>query len=98
MMARKQMMFVEQDLRNRCDRRSDEIGPPLGWRERRRNVERRMPTVKEDEISQQEWFRRMATFMAHRRAEKAAIRKAFESLESASQIPLVTWRRGEGQT
>jgi hypothetical protein len=35
------------------DRRDSEIGPPEGWRDRRRGVERRLPLVQE--ISFQEW-------------------------------------------
>jgi hypothetical protein len=40
-----------------------------------------MPSVKEDEISHEEWFKHMAFFLARRRAEKAAMERAFESLE-----------------
>jgi len=60
----------------------DDVGPPMGWKERRRNVERRMPMVNEDEISQTEWFRRFASFVAQRRVQEEEIRKAFEALES----------------
>jgi hypothetical protein len=35
------------------DRRDSELGPPDGWRDRRRGVERRLPLVQE--ISFQEW-------------------------------------------
>jgi hypothetical protein len=35
------------------DRRSEENGPPKGWAERRRHVERRKPDVRE--ISFSEW-------------------------------------------
>lgn len=34
-------------LRKPQDRRHDEIGPPSGWKERRRSVERRKPEVLE---------------------------------------------------
>lgn len=76
-----------QDLRNVADRRTEDGEPPLGWRERRRQVERRMPTVKEDEISQNEWFKRMASFLAQRRAKKEAISRAFESLANSDSPP-----------
>ncbi len=33
--------------RSGADRRAQEIGPPLGWKERRRTVERRLPEVAE---------------------------------------------------
>lgn len=46
-------------IRNRekrliSDRRHDEQGPPLGWKERRRSVERRKPEVVE--VSIEEWL------------------------------------------
>ena len=37
------------------DRRMEELGLPHGWRERRRQVERRLPIIEEDSISQDEW-------------------------------------------
>lgn len=74
------------DLRRLADRRHDDQGPPCGWRERRRNVERRMPIVREDEISQTEWFRRMASFLSRRKAERMAIEKAFEALEERNRV------------
>ena len=80
-MSRRHLTVVGQGLRDNCDRRADDVGPPMGWRERRRHVERRMPTVKEDEISQYEWFRCLAFFRLQRRAEREAIRRAFEYLE-----------------
>ncbi len=82
MMSRKHVRRVGHDIRNICDRRVDDVGPPMGWKERRRKVERRMPTVNEDEISQTEWFRRFASFVAQRRIQEEEIRKAFEALES----------------
>lgn len=39
------------------DRRKKDIGPPAGWKERRRNPERRMPEV--EEISVEEFKRIM---------------------------------------
>lgn len=54
------------------DRREIDLGPPNGWKERRRTVERRLPNVEEDAISDQEWFRCMAVFLARRRAEEKA--------------------------
>lgn len=38
-----------------ADRRSIELGPPDGWRERRRRVERRIPETAEIEVSESEW-------------------------------------------
>ncbi|HXE36979.1 MAG TPA: hypothetical protein VN639_00790 [Azonexus sp.] len=37
-----------------ADRRASEIGPPEGWRERRKTVERRRPEVQEIPFS--EWL------------------------------------------
>ncbi len=42
------------------DRRNAEYGPPSGWRERRRTVERRRPEV--HEISFSEWIATMRSF------------------------------------
>ena len=36
------------------DRRDDDLGPPSGWRDRRRTVERRLPDVQEVEMSAEE--------------------------------------------
>jgi hypothetical protein len=44
------------------DRRSEDCGPPSGWRERRRNVERRRPEVRE--ISFSEWVIHMRAKVA----------------------------------
>jgi len=56
------------NLREFHDRRSEELGPPCGWRERRVNVERRLPIVREDAISEAEWFRQLALFITKKRA------------------------------
>jgi len=42
------------------DRRGSDSGPPKGWRERRRTVERRRPEVQE--ISFSEWISTMRSF------------------------------------
>jgi hypothetical protein len=44
------------------DRRAEDCGPPSGWRERRRNVERRRPEVRE--ISFSEWVIHMRAKVA----------------------------------
>ncbi len=46
------------------DRRKADEGPPVGWRERRHTVERRMPQVEEDAISQGEWEVYFAAYSA----------------------------------
>ena len=47
-------MKYSKDRRADDDRRTDEQGPPAGWRERRRSVERRKPDVRE--ITFSEWI------------------------------------------
>lgn len=47
-------MSKESNKRKKDDRRAEEVGPPLGWRERRRTVERRQPEVQEIPFS--EWL------------------------------------------
>lgn len=43
------------ERRNSGDRREDDVGPPSGWRDRRRHVERRIPEIEEHELSEEEW-------------------------------------------
>lgn len=40
---------------NTLDRREEDSGPPPGWRDRRRHVERRIPKTQEIEVSDDEW-------------------------------------------
>lgn len=47
-------MVVKDEKRNGEDRRCKESGPPRGWRERRRHVERRNLAV--DDIPMAEWL------------------------------------------
>jgi bisphosphoglycerate-dependent phosphoglycerate mutase len=81
MMNKKRVAHGHGDQRRTHERRSDEAGPPMGWRDRRRNVERRLPTVVEDEISLREWFKRVAAYLAKKSAEKAGKRSADDLLE-----------------
>ena len=37
------------------DRRIEDIGPPEGWRDRRKRVERRIPSTEVVEVSDAEW-------------------------------------------
>ena len=50
-------MSDQQKPRSGKDRRKRDVGPPAGWKERRRNPERRMPEV--EEISVEEFMRLM---------------------------------------
>jgi hypothetical protein len=44
-----------RERRAGCDRREEELGPPHGWKERRRRTERRIPCIVEHDISADEW-------------------------------------------
>ena len=44
------------ERRDCADRRQDEVGPPSGWKERRRRTERRIPELDECEVSESEWL------------------------------------------
>ena len=41
--------------RAHSDRRVDDIGPPSGWLDRRKRVERRIPETLEIEVSEADW-------------------------------------------
>lgn len=62
--TRKAARGASQDRRALDDRRRDELGPPCGWKERRRTVERRMPGVEENVISHGEWKDLFLSFQA----------------------------------
>lgn len=47
-------MHGKDEKRGLLDRRSEEKGPPDGWRERRKSVERRRPEVLEIQFA--EWL------------------------------------------
>ena len=57
----------------------------MGWKERRRSVERRMPIVNEDEFTRSDWFGQMAAFVDNKAVQEEEIRKAFEALEQNVQ-------------
>lgn len=44
------------ERRDCVDRRQEELGPPSGWKDRRRQTERRMPELGECEVSEAEWL------------------------------------------
>ena len=49
--------MIPQERRNtRSDRRIEDVGPPSGWRDRRKRVERRIPMTEEIEVSEAEWL------------------------------------------
>lgn len=57
-----------ENRREAEDRRQEDFGPPKGWRDRRKSVERRYPSVAEDEISHSDWCSRYAEFVANVKA------------------------------
>ncbi|MBS1161984.1 MAG: hypothetical protein H6R15_4403 [Proteobacteria bacterium] len=49
-------MYTIINRRQKDDRRQQDIGPPSGWKERRRTTERRIPTIEECAVSESEWL------------------------------------------
>jgi len=49
-------MHMTSNRRSQADRRQDDIGPPSGWKDRRRSTERRIPAIEECEVSESEWL------------------------------------------
>lgn len=49
-------MRTKREPRDSADRRQDELGPPEGWKDRRRRTERRMPEISEFVVSEAEWL------------------------------------------
>jgi hypothetical protein len=70
------------NLRKLDDRRADDLGPPSGWRERRRTVERRLPIIEEGTVSLREWHQHFLAFVAYRQsaAELLARQAVLDSL------------------
>lgn len=63
------------------DRRIEDVGPPDGWRDRRRRVERRIPRPEEVEVSDEEWatyFANPAKKATHEKHEHAVAADVFE--------------------
>ena len=67
--------------RKDVDRRKDDLGPPSGWKERRHSPERRLPVVREDEVTEEEFFR---IFLLVRQAfQKAQLEQDNEAFVAA---------------
>ncbi|HJV93637.1 MAG TPA: hypothetical protein VJ572_09165 [Azonexus sp.] len=62
-------MRTKRESRDTADRRQEELGPPQGWKDRRRRTERRMPEISEFVVSEAEW---LSYFGAVRSAPMAA--------------------------
>jgi hypothetical protein len=71
--------------RSNTDRRVHDQGPPAGWRDRRRKTERRIPSVEEQVISEEEWLRYFGTTTASPKASVTIVTPHSE--EHAAQIP-----------
>ncbi len=54
-------MGKEHKTRAAKDRRDDDLGPPGGWKDRRRHTERRIPTVEEQNMTEDEWLNYFGT-------------------------------------
>ncbi|NJD24400.1 MAG: hypothetical protein FIB06_03240 [Betaproteobacteria bacterium] len=66
------------------DRRIEDNGPPSGWKERRKHVERRIPHPEEVDISDDDW-ERYFTPKAGNHADELAHEAAGDTFETAAQ-------------
>lgn len=73
-------MSKDTSQRKSEDRRTEDHGPPNGWRDRRRTVERRLPSVEEAVISESEWHK---YFVAGKKAVQNTVDVALGDSESA---------------
>ncbi len=77
------------DHRKGGDRRCKDIGPPAGWLDRRKRVERRLPIVEEDVVPESEWWACFADSKAKIRAEKVAeLERELGLTTSAGDVPV----------
>lgn len=72
-------MLFKSNRRAGQERRNEDLGPPSGWRDRRRSVERRMPEIREIAMPTDEF---LAILMSTREALRRA---ASESLKQGSE-------------
>jgi hypothetical protein len=61
------------------DRRGADVGPPKGWRDRRKGVERRIPVTEEVDVTDSQW----ATYFGPRSDEAADNEQPPDDAESA---------------
>lgn len=73
-------MAKNTERRATNDRRNDEVGPPAGWKERRRSVERRKPDV--EEVTLDEW-----QTITRQRAMAAQEKKEAEQIAATAKGP-----------
>lgn len=70
-------MIRDHQERAAADRRDEDIGPPPGWKDRRHTTERRIPSVEEATMSEDEW---LAYFTSRQPDETAAHEAAADIL------------------
>jgi hypothetical protein len=58
-------MYTTTNRRQNHDRRQKDIGPPKGWKDRRRTTERRIPAIEECQVSESEWLLYFGKGSAH---------------------------------
>ena len=61
------------------DRRIEDVGPPTGWRDRRKGVERRIPVTEEVDVTDSQW----ATYFGPRSDEADADEPSPDDVEGA---------------
>lgn len=83
-------MSILSDRRSRPDRRNHDVGPPVGWRDRRRCADRRKIEVAE--TSFREWAAYRAKWLMNMREAETALGSA-GSPRGASTMPSGEQRR-----
>jgi hypothetical protein len=71
-------MSASQDRRKSKDRRGRDIGPPAAWDDRRKKVERRLPTAEETEMTAEEFAMYFGKLPAIREIDQHLLDKAAE--------------------
>jgi hypothetical protein len=71
-------MSASQDRRKAKDRRGRDVGPPPDWNDRRHNVERRLPTAEETEMSAEEFAMYFGVLPAAPKKDEYLLDKAVE--------------------
>lgn len=69
----------QQQTRSGDERRGEDIGPPRGWRDRRKTPERRALEVREIDMSVAEW-------MAYRKFFRKGLGEAFMVTDDVAEI------------
>ena len=72
--------------RERHDRRTEDVGPPGGWSERRRSVERRLPLVEEDIVSHEVWTEYFSAYVSRLAGAMASEVAVLESEADGGQV------------